>query len=394
MSAFAVPSFRAAPAQWSIHTTLAVGYSIAETPDLLDPADPELAATCDPDAGATTVCLDATVDALHGERVRGYFAARGVETRYLVMDSHEEMKTVDSVLEVARGLNEGGTLRVSNPPIAIGGGALLDVVGMAAGLYRRGVPYVRVPTTLLGQVDLAVAAKTGVNFDGYRNRLGSYTPPLRTLVDRSFLATVPRRHLVNGMGEILKMALVKDARLFDLLDEHGRDLVASSFDLGGVADAVIRRSITGMVDELAPNLWEKNLRRAVDFGHTFGPLVEMRALPELLHGEAVALDCLYSCALSVVRGILDEDDALRAIRVADDIGLPVTHELFGDDALLWEALSDTVRHRDGHQHLPVLTGIGTHTFLEDVTRDQVRSAAHVLDELVRDALRGGSVQVA
>jgi len=394
MPAIAVPSFSPPATQWTIAATLAVSYSVVETPDLLDPANPELASTAVAGAGTTTVCLDAVVDDLHGDRIRGYFAARGVQTRYLVMDSHEEMKTIASVQDVARGLNATGTLRATNPPVAIGGGALLDVVGLASALYRRGVPYVRVPTTLLGQVDVSVAAKTGINFDGYRNRLGSYTPPVRTLIDRTFLATVPERHLVNGMGEILKMALVKDAHLFDLLEEHGRELVERSFDLGHVADAVIRRSITGMVEELEPNLWEKDLRRAVDFGHSFGPLVEMRALPELLHGEAVALDCLYSCALAVVRGLLDEEDAVRAVRVADGIGLPVTHASFADDALLWEALADTVRHRDGRQHLPVLTGIGTHTFLEDVTRDQVRSATHVLGDLVQDARRVGSAQVA
>lgn len=385
MSAIAMPSYSPPSTRWNIATTLPVSYEVVETSDLLEPENSELASTCAPDAGVTTVVLDATVDDLYGERVRSYFTARGVRTRYLVMDSHEEMKTVESVEAVARDLNAGGTLRATNPPIAIGGGALLDVVGLAAALFRRGVPYVRVPTTLLGQVDVSVAAKTGINFDGFRNRLGSYTPPARTLVDRSFLATVPERHLVNGMGEILKMALVKDARLFDLLASSGRELVERRFDLGAVADEVIRRSITGMVTELAPNLWEKDLRRAVDFGHSFGPLVEMRALPELLHGEAVALDCLYSCALAVVRGLLAPADAVRAIRVADAIGLPVTHPLFTDDALLWEALCDTVRHRDGNQHLPVLTGIGRHTFLEDVTPEQVRDATHALVDLAEQA---------
>jgi 3-dehydroquinate synthase len=350
---------------WKIETALPVSYEVLETHGVLDPDNPELAATCRP-GSRTTVIVDAVVDDLYGDEVRGYFDARGVDARFLVLESAEEMKTLDSVQRVARDLNDAGTLRATNPPVAIGGGAMLDVVGLASSLYRRGVPYVRVPTTLLGQVDVSVAAKTGINFDGYRNRLGSYTPPVRTLIDRAFLATLPRRQVVNGMGEILKMALVKDATLFGLLESDGAELVRTSFDLGDVADQVIRRAITGMVEELAPNLWEKDLRRCVDFGHSFGPLVEMRALPELLHGEAVALDCLYSACLSAVRGLLDERDVLRAVRVARDLGLPVWHPMFGDRDLLWEALADTVRH----------------VFLENVTPEQVGAASAMMADLV------------
>jgi len=365
---------------WKIETALPISYEVLETHGVLDPENPELSATCRP-GSRTTVIVDAVVDDLYGDRVRGYFDARDVDARFLVIESAEEMKTLDSVQRVARDLNDAGTLRATNPPVAIGGGAMLDVVGLASSLYRRGVPYVRVPTTLLGQVDVSVAAKTGINFDGYRNRLGSYTPPVRTLIDREFLATLPRRQVVNGMGEILKMALVKDATLFGLLESDGAELVRTRFDLGETADQVIRRSITGMVEELAPNLWEKDLRRCVDFGHSFGPLVEMRALPELLHGEAVALDCLYSACLSVVRGLLDGADVLRAVAVARQIGLPVWHPLFGDSDLLWEALTDTVRHRDGNQHLPVLTGIGRHLFLENVTPEQVGEASRLMASL-------------
>ncbi|WP_456785869.1 sedoheptulose 7-phosphate cyclase [Cellulomonas sp. P5_C5] len=368
-----------------------MSYAVTESHDILDPLNAELASTCHPLRGEpTTVIVDDRIDALVGTRLRAYFAERSIAARFLVMESAEEMKTLTSVQAVARDLNVAGTLRATNPPIAIGGGAMLDVVGLAASLYRRGVPYVRVPTTLLGQVDVSVAAKTGINFDGYRNRLGSYTPPLKTVIDRSFLATLPRRQLVNGMGEILKMALVKDARLFEVLEARGRDLVDTSFDLGDVADEVIRRAITGMVEELAPNLWEKDLRRCVDYGHSFGPLVEMRALPELLHGEAVALDCLFSACLAVERGLLDHAEVLRIARVAQDIGLPVRHALFEDRALLWEALEDTVRHRDGNQHLPVLTSIGRHTFLEDVTPAQVGAASALMVD-VADAVALTSV---
>jgi len=219
----------------------------------------------------------------------------------LVLFVSERNKSMDLVFRVLSELNHLGTSRRSDPPIAVGGGVLLDIVGLAASLYRRGIPYVRVPTTLVAQVDVSVAAKTGVNYEGYRNRLGSYSPPPLTLIDKSFLKTLGTREICNGLGEILKLALIKDAGLFELLEENGADLVADKLQGSGVPDIVIRRAIQGMVEELEPNLWERNLRRVVDYGHSFSPLIEMKALPELMHGEAVTLDCVFSAILGYGR---------------------------------------------------------------------------------------------
>ncbi len=365
---------------WVIETVLPVRYEILEVDNLLDPRNPELRQFCDGGDEQTVVVIDQSIESLYGESIRAYFSAHGVSCSFLSIQSAEEVKSLELVERVASALNSAGTRRAGNPPIAIGGGVMLDVVGLAASLFRRGIPYVRVPTTLLGQVDVSVAAKTGVNFEGYRNRLGSYGPPPRTLIDRAFLATLPERHIRNGLGEIFKMALIKDVELFELLENFGPDLVETKFAHAAGHD-VIGRAIKGMVDELAPNLWEKELQRAVDYGHSFSPLVEMRALPDLLHGEAVTLDCLFSAVLSWQRGLLSRESVLRAMRVAHALGLPVTHPLFLDVNLLVEALADTQRHRDGNQNLPVMTEIGRYAFLNDVTRDELAAASGLTWEL-------------
>merc|ERR1719231_1556364 len=105
----------------------------------------------------------------------------------------------------------------------------MDIVGFAASIYRRRTPYIRVPTTLMGYVDASVGAKTGVNFAGKKNKLGAYIPPALTLLDRSFLATLPERQLANGAAEIANMALVKDPELFELLAAHGPELIEHKF---------------------------------------------------------------------------------------------------------------------------------------------------------------------
>ena len=401
-------------ATWEVRAQLPVHYEIVESTDLLCPDNPTLLRSVDPpQVGAEQlVVVDDTIDALYGDRLRHYLHHHQVAYRLVTLPSAEEHKSIDLVLRVASAMNDAKAFRVRNPPIAIGGGVMLDIVGLAASLYRRGIPYIRVPTTLLGLVDVSVAAKTGVNFEGFRNRLGSYSPPLRTLIDRTFLATLPARQLRNGMGEIFKMALIKDAVLFALLERHGVELVEGRFQDAappggtaasggppappegppappegpatlpeGVADEVIGRAIQGMVEELEPNLWEKHLERSVDYGHSFSPLLEMRALPELYHGEAVALDCIFSAFLAAHRGFLSRAEVDRVIRCAARLGLPIWHPLFCDPTALGEALADTVRHRNGDQNLPVLAGIGTARFLNDVTPAEIEAAAVAMAEL-------------
>ncbi|MFD3333021.1 sedoheptulose 7-phosphate cyclase [Streptomyces sp. NPDC058700] len=378
---------------WKIRTELPVEYEIVESHGLLDPGNPELLTIPGGGrvGGTRLVILDHSVDALYGEKIRDYFSENEVAVEYLTLPGSEENKSIERVLEVVNKLNEVGTNRLSSPPIVIGGGVVADVVGLAASLYRRGIPFVRVPTTLLGQVDVSVAAKSGINYGGYRNRLGAYTPPPRTLIDRRFLATVPDRQLRNGMGEIFKMALIKDLRLFELLEEYGAELIETRFQdpepgstglPGAVADEVIGRAIAGMAEELQPNLWEKDLQRSVDYGHSFSPLVEMRALPELLHGEAVAMDCVFSALIAADRGLIDAAELERIVAVARRLGLEPSHPLFCDVALVLEGLADTVLHRDGRQNLPMLTGIGQVCFLNDVTENEIERACRGMGRLL------------
>jgi 3-dehydroquinate synthase len=138
-----------------------------------------------------------------------------------------------------------------------------------------------------------------------------------------------------------------------------------------------------MMNNLQNNLWEDNLMRAVDFGHSFSPLIEQDSLPELLHGEAVALDCLFSSCLSFNRGLLDEVELTRIFRVTRDLGLPTTHEGFLDSQQLMRSLMDTIKHRNGNQNLPVPLGIGSHQFLNDIQEDEIIKATKTLEDLNR-----------
>ena len=324
------------------------------------------------------IVLDRTVDAVYGNSIRDYFEHHGVQCRYLILPAGEPCKVLDSVVTIADELDRFGIDRRREPVISFGGGVLLDVVCVATSLYRRGVPYVRVPTTLIGLVDAAVGAKTGVNHGGHKNRLGTFQPPAGVLLDRRFLSTLDDRHLRNGLAEIVKLAIVRDERLFELLEDYGELLVRERFQGCSpagerVAQEVLHRAVQGMLAELEPNLWEQELDRLVDFGHSVGPAIEMLAGGDLLHGESVAIDIAVFTTVAARRGLLGDKDAQRVLELLHRLALPIDHVLLDDDVLR-RAMADTVRHRDGRQRLPVPVGIGVATFLNDVTEDELRSA--------------------
>ncbi|MFJ8041783.1 sedoheptulose 7-phosphate cyclase [Kitasatospora sp. NPDC096147] len=364
---------------WTVTTALPVTYRVAFTPQILGPANPALAR-----AGATPgrrlVVVEETVHWLYGDRVRAYFDARGLEAALCVLPAHEEVKTMESVFRVAERMDRFGVSRRHEPVIAMGGGVLMDVVGLACSLYRRSTPFVRVPTTLIGLVDAGVGAKTGVNFGPHKNRLGTYHPAVATLLDPAFLATLDGRHLSNGLAEILKVALIKDRRLFELLDSTGEALIEQRFQGPTPGGEVLTRAVHGMLQELQPNLWEHRLERAMDYGHSFSPTVEMRALPELLHGEAVCLDMALTTVLARRRGLVEPAQQDRVLGVMRKLRLPLWHPLL-DEATLADALADTVRHRDGRQRFPLPVGIGAGCFADDVTAAEIASAAAELEEL-------------
>ncbi|OJT26062.1 2-epi-5-epi-valiolone synthase [Archangium sp. Cb G35] len=373
---------------WIVNAALPVHYQVRMVDGVFDPRNRALL-----EAGATQhtgtirrlVVIDAAVDRLYGVHLRHYLQHHGVKYQIISLPISETEKTMDSVFAVVKGINEFGISRRHEPIIAIGGGVLMDIVGLAASLYRRSTPYVRVPTTLIGLVDAGVGAKTGVNHSAHKNRLGTYFPARDTLLDRGFLKTVDTRHIVNGLAEILKIALIKDRALFELLDRHGTTLITERLqgrtpESNRASTQVIERAITGMLEELEMNLWEHKLERVVDYGHTFSPTIEMLALPELLHGEAVNIDMALTTLISVQRGMITPDERDRIFALMRKLDLPVYHRTC-EPPVLVDALADTVRHRDGLQRLPLAMGIGSACFVNDVTPEEMTAAATALREM-------------
>lgn len=365
-----------------VQSHLSINYSLSFIEGLLSPTNKTLAQQVK--SNRVLVVIDENVMKHFRREIIAYFAQNDIEPSIVSVACGEANKNLDNALYILDQIESFGVLRRSEPVIAIGGGVLLDVVGFAASIYRRGVPYIRVPTTLMAMIDACLGVKTGVNFLGRRNRLGTYFAPLLALIDTSFLKTLDIRELASGAGEILKLAVIKDSHLFNHLENIGQELVESKFQINfPIGSDVLFRAIKGMLEELAPNMWELELERLVDFGHSFSPLVEMKSIPELLHGEAVALDVVFSCILSHLRGWLPESQLSRVLKVTEELKLPTYHRLFTCPKTLREALEDTKRHRNGNQNLPIPKGIGQPVFVNDLTDKEINAAIAYMENFKR-----------
>ena len=379
------PGLRYSDGIWEARSSKEVRYAVIQKPGLFESGDLWF---LENEEGGTSpsprcmVVIDSNVYEFHGERIRRFFSRHDVDTHYLCLEASESNKDMELVLRVIRDFDTHRIARRSDPVVAIGGGVLLDVVGFAASIYRRGIPYLRVPTTLLSFVDAGVGAKTGINLWKNKSRLGTYHPPVASYIDCSFLQTLDRRQLRNGIAEILKIALIKDRPLFDLLNQSGPALIERKFQLAGVAQRVVERSIQGMLEELQPNLWEHDLNRLVDFGHTFSPMIEMRALPDLLHGECVAIDITLSTLISAKRGLLAAPDKDMVLSLLERLDLLLWHKAC-EPSVLTQGLSNTTLHRDGRQRCPLLVDIGAAVFVNDLRSHEVEEAANELAKIAK-----------
>ena len=304
--------------------------------------------------------------------ITSYFSRYGIETQIVSFESGEANKTLWKTVELLEDLEKFPIRRRDEPLIAIGGGVLTDVVGFAASVYRRGVPHIKIPTTLMGYVDAAVGIKCGVNFNNHKNRLGSFEPPLKVLLDPAFLQTQSDRHTLNGVGEIIKLAIILDAELFKRLEQMGNSCVQKKFQ-GSDCREILDRSINIMIDELAPNLYEENLSRAVDFGHTFSLAYEMESGHDLLHGEAVVIDMVLSAFLANIKGVLSADDLTRMLNLIRTFGYDFPQVHLGSE-ILWESVLERQKHRNGSQRIPLPCTIGGHIFANDVTFQELNKA--------------------
>jgi len=206
--------------------------------------------------------------------------------------------------------------------IAFGGGVIGDLSGFVASIYKRGIPYVQVPTTLLAQVDSAIGGKTAVDLTEGKNLVGAIYQPRLVFSDCKFLSTLGPRQMRSGLAEVIKYAIIRDKPLFDYLLTHAKDVLAckrSALERIVLSCSSIKAKIVEQ-DEKE----ERGIRTILNFGHTAGHAIEAAAgFTKYTHGEAIALGMLVACEISKMLKLIDETLAGKVEALIAKAGLPV-----------------------------------------------------------------------
>ncbi len=271
-------------------------------------------------AGIVFVVTTADVWELHGERLK-----RALGTRphcVLFFPGGEPNKRLTQVEALADQMVEAGGDR-SSIVIAFGGGIVGDLGGFLAAIFMRGIPVIQVPTTLLAQVDAAVGGKTGANLVNGKNLIGSFHQPLAVLIDPDVLKTLPEREYRAGLYEIVKSGIIRDAELFRTLDEQSAAVLRQD---AAVVEAVIAGAVRIKAEVVTADEREGDLRRILNFGHTFGHSLEAETkYARFLHGEAVAWGMHAATHLAEKLGRVSSVDADAIHAVVSKYGpIPAT----------------------------------------------------------------------
>ena len=178
--------------------------------------------------GRALMVVDESVHEIYGDAIRAYFAHHDIALTVVPVQIRETAKSLETFERIVGEFDAFGLVR-TEPVLVVGGGLTTDVAGFACASYRRNTPYIRIPTTLIGLIDASVSIKVAVNYGKHKNRLGAYHASQKVLLDFSFLETLPEDQVRNGMAELIKISVVGNSEIFDLLEKYGPELLRTRF---------------------------------------------------------------------------------------------------------------------------------------------------------------------
>lgn len=277
------------------------------------------------------IITDEVVNDLYGKYWKSY--------RTIITGQGEKNKTLQTVEEIYSRLLEFEVDR-SGFVLGVGGGIVCDIAGFVASTYMRGIRFAFIPTTLLAQVDASIGGKNGVNFQGYKNMVGTFNQPEFVLSDPQVLSTLPRVERANGFAEIVKHALIADEDLFGYIVKNTEGLNRLDEQ---VINHLVKRSVEIKSNIVNFDEREKGERRKLNFGHTFGHAIEK--VTGINHGQAVSLGIVIAAGLSLKRGFIKDYDLKRIRNVLEQLNLPIKMD-FDKPAVLQALMKDKKREQD------------------------------------------------
>jgi 3-dehydroquinate synthase len=273
----------------------------------------------------------------------------------IVLPTGEQQKNIGSIQKIWTAMLAAGCDRRSLV-INLGGGVVGDLGGFAASTYMRGVDFLNIPTTLLAQVDASVGGKTGFNFDGVKNLIGTFNQPVAVIIDPSTLDELPEREFLSGFAEIIKHGLVADAEYFRQLTVKPPPQLNPA-----ELEAIIARSCHIKTAIVQSDVAEGGSRRLVNFGHTVGHAVEVLSLETdqpLLHGEAVSIGMRAEAIISERLGLLAKADLQQIEQSLAKAGLPVTIPGTVTTGDIMKKMRSDKKNDNGNLNFTLLDAIG------------------------------------
>ena len=283
------------------------------------------------------VITDETVFGHYGERLRKALDEKKMESHFIIRAPGEAQKSISNLEDILNQLFRAGLNR-TDCVIAFGGGVIGDLAGFTASIFKRGIPFIQVPTTLLAQVDSSVGGKTAINNKFGKNLIGAFYQPERVMIDIGLLKTLPDRELKAGYAEILKYGLLGDAAFFEALDAGLGEKILK-LDKTALTQAILKSCET-KARIVALDERETGVRALLNLGHTFGHALELEAgyAGDLLHGEAVSVGMEMAFHFAAQQGLCPQGDAVRVSAHLEKTDMPqigdVKHLLSDTEALM------------------------------------------------------------
>jgi len=303
-------------------------------------------------ADQSVLITDDNVERIYGELLDT--AMKGQKNRKIVVPAGEGSKNLSMAEKILSDMLDFGLTR-NSLVIAVGGGVVGDLAGFCASIYMRGISYVQVPTTLLGQVDSSVGGKTGVNMPQGKNTIGTFHQPQSVVIDLSVLSTLPRRALITGIGEVIKYGVIYDYDFLKYVEENFEAVIKLQRDR---IEKVIKRCCEIKTKIVAADEKEQGLRKILNFGHTVGHALEVLGNYEkYTHGEAVLIGMYYEALMAKNLGLIEDDYFDRIQRVIKKTGVSLEIKEFAISDLV-EVMGKDKKNKEGKISFILPTGRG------------------------------------
>lgn len=269
--------------------------------------------------------------------------------------------------------------------IAVGGGAVLDMVGFAASISHRGVKHIRIPTTVLSQNDSGVGVKNGINYFGKKNFLGAFCPPIAVLNDVNFLTTLTERDWRSGISEAIKVALIKDKPFFETLKSTSRQLMER--DVTAMNELIFHCAALHIDHIASKDPFEKGSSRPLDFGHWAAHKLEQLTDFSLKHGEAVAIGIALDVSYSYIKGMIAKDVWKEIMDLIISFGFELYVPEMDNDRDLIAGLEEFREHLGGKLTIMLLEGIGKGKEVNEMEESVILQARNILKEVEEERIK-------